>query len=210
MLSFVGRNVSITTKQSLHQSRKVEKNVCVMTTHQTLGHAVRNTFLDFHFTPQPCSSVCPIIFLSSSAKPHPTHGSTHSLEESQAKNLSREILNQPFLSDQFFYYQNKFLLGHCKSYKWPSQITCVRPTCISAISQCLELKEWPPISRLVGQGAGKWKKLGLGDWEGRMESPGSLHKTAVKSVAMPPRFPFLWHLPFISLKISLINYDYFY
>ena len=145
VLSFARRNISITTRHSLHQSRKVEKSVCLMTTHQTLGHTIGNTFLAFHSSPKPRSSVCPVILLRRlcQATPHPWFHTFRGLFF--WKYLMLRTFHGDFESTLFIYqcfcYQNKFLLGHYKSYKWPSQITCVRPACIAVVSEYLELKE---------------------------------------------------------------------
>lgn len=90
--------------------------------------------------------------------------------------------------ESILWYQKKFLVGPENIWKWPSQIIPAREICITKGSQCLELKEWFPLDRLVPQWEACKRNWGRERERGRMEFSGSLNR-AVHSEVMPSNFP---------------------
>lgn len=155
--------------------------------------------------PQLCPCHSPMAGIPSHALPHDAailvvyfSGGIH------AENFSQLLVfNQNFLSNQSFYYLNKFMLRHYKNWRWGAQIIPARAVCIPIISRCLEHKTLLPIHESMGLVAGKWNKLG--GWVHRVEFPDFLNKT-VHSMADGSSFPCLLHLPPIPVKITFVNW----
>lgn len=159
----------------------VEINVCLAITHQTFNCM---SFEKFLVLAVPHPKLCPCHSLRRPCQPMP------SLWDHASSGLlfwKYHILRICGDFESILWYQKKFLLGPEKIWKWPSQIIPAREICITKGSQCLELKEWFQLDRLVPQWEACKRNWGRERERGRMEFSGSLNR-AVHSEVMPTKF----------------------